>query len=186
MLLNLDYRLFWDFISFIFSFNYPALLCLLNSKTFCTKWCTWMMPSWDVICSDTQTGWLLSSEHGLYGICLNRTVLCIFQNIYAILSSNTTWVTGQIFLLPRVKNAMWKFLFTFILFVSYKQTNVALLTEVVFYLFFPDCELFVFEILQDENISIPAQEAREILLRNFHVIQKRWGMSQYVLFMRSY
>lgn len=52
--------------------------------------------------------------------------------------------------------------------------------------FFPDCELFVFEILQDENISIPAQEAREILLRNFHVIQKRWGMSQYVLFMRSY
>ncbi len=140
MLLNLDYRLFWGFISFIFSFNYPALLCLLNSKTFCTKWCTWMMPSWDVICSDTQTGWLLSSEHGLYGICLNRTVLCIFQNIYAVLSSNTTWVTGQIFLFPRVKNAKWKFLhcpvsFYLHLFYLY-QTNVALLTEVVFYLFF--------------------------------------------------
>uniref|UniRef100_A0A671KCQ6 Src kinase-associated phosphoprotein 1 n=1 Tax=Sinocyclocheilus anshuiensis TaxID=1608454 RepID=A0A671KCQ6_9TELE len=36
-----------------------------------------------------------------------------------------------------------------------------------------DCELFVFEILQDENLSNPAREAREILLRNFHVIQKR-------------
>uniref|UniRef100_A0A672KYM2 Src kinase-associated phosphoprotein 1 n=1 Tax=Sinocyclocheilus grahami TaxID=75366 RepID=A0A672KYM2_SINGR len=35
-----------------------------------------------------------------------------------------------------------------------------------------DCELFVFEILQDENLSNPAGEAREILLRNFHVIQK--------------
>uniref|UniRef100_A0A673HZH5 Src kinase-associated phosphoprotein 1 n=1 Tax=Sinocyclocheilus rhinocerous TaxID=307959 RepID=A0A673HZH5_9TELE len=37
-----------------------------------------------------------------------------------------------------------------------------------------DCELFVFEILQDENLSEPAQEAREILLRNFHIIQKRY------------
>ncbi|XP_073683948.1 src kinase-associated phosphoprotein 1-like [Garra rufa] len=36
-----------------------------------------------------------------------------------------------------------------------------------------DCELFVFEILQDENLSIPAREAREILLRNFNFIQKR-------------
>uniref|UniRef100_A0A9J8CI71 Src kinase-associated phosphoprotein 1 n=2 Tax=Cyprinus carpio TaxID=7962 RepID=A0A9J8CI71_CYPCA len=37
-----------------------------------------------------------------------------------------------------------------------------------------DCELFVFEILHDENLSNPAQEAREILLRNFHIIQKRY------------
>ncbi|XP_042591526.1 src kinase-associated phosphoprotein 1 [Cyprinus carpio] len=36
-----------------------------------------------------------------------------------------------------------------------------------------DCELFVFEILQDENLSNAGREAREILLRNFHVIQKR-------------
>ncbi|KAK7122581.1 hypothetical protein R3I94_019633 [Phoxinus phoxinus] len=36
-----------------------------------------------------------------------------------------------------------------------------------------DCELFVFEILQDENLSNVALESREILLRNFHVIQKR-------------
>ncbi|RXN09646.1 src kinase-associated phospho 1-like protein [Labeo rohita] len=35
------------------------------------------------------------------------------------------------------------------------------------------CELFVFEILQDENLSVPAREAREILLRNFNFIQKR-------------
>ncbi|XP_067285919.1 src kinase-associated phosphoprotein 1 isoform X2 [Pseudorasbora parva] len=36
-----------------------------------------------------------------------------------------------------------------------------------------DCELFVFEILQDENLSNAARESREILLRNFNVIQKR-------------
>lgn len=36
-----------------------------------------------------------------------------------------------------------------------------------------DCELFVFEILQDEELSQAAHEAREILLRNFNVIQKR-------------
>ncbi|XP_067226331.1 src kinase-associated phosphoprotein 1 [Chanodichthys erythropterus] len=36
-----------------------------------------------------------------------------------------------------------------------------------------DCELFVFDILQDENLSNAAGEAREILLRNFLVIQKR-------------
>ncbi|XP_056325632.1 src kinase-associated phosphoprotein 1 [Danio aesculapii] len=37
-----------------------------------------------------------------------------------------------------------------------------------------DCELFVFEILQDENLSIAARESREILQRNFVVIQKRY------------
>ncbi|XP_051523137.1 src kinase-associated phosphoprotein 1-like isoform X2 [Myxocyprinus asiaticus] len=36
-----------------------------------------------------------------------------------------------------------------------------------------DCELFVFEILQDENLSDAAHKSREILLRNFYVIQKR-------------
>ncbi|KAI7796628.1 src kinase-associated phosphoprotein 1 [Triplophysa rosa] len=36
-----------------------------------------------------------------------------------------------------------------------------------------DCELFVFDILQDEELSTAAHEAREILLRNFYVIQKR-------------
>ncbi|XP_051969159.1 src kinase-associated phosphoprotein 1 [Xyrauchen texanus] len=36
-----------------------------------------------------------------------------------------------------------------------------------------DCELFVFEILQDENLSEAALESREILIRNFRVIQKR-------------
>ncbi|XP_056111674.1 src kinase-associated phosphoprotein 1 [Rhinichthys klamathensis goyatoka] len=36
-----------------------------------------------------------------------------------------------------------------------------------------DCELFVFEILQDENLSKVALDSRDILIRNFHVIQKR-------------
>ncbi|XP_051959245.1 src kinase-associated phosphoprotein 1-like isoform X2 [Xyrauchen texanus] len=36
-----------------------------------------------------------------------------------------------------------------------------------------DCELFVFEILQDENLGDAAHESREILLQNFYVIQKR-------------
>ncbi|XP_056627938.1 src kinase-associated phosphoprotein 1 [Triplophysa dalaica] len=36
-----------------------------------------------------------------------------------------------------------------------------------------DCELFIFDILQDEELSTGAHEAREILLRNFFVIQKR-------------
>nr|AAI29162.1 Zgc:158223 [Danio rerio] len=36
-----------------------------------------------------------------------------------------------------------------------------------------DCELFVFEILHDENLSIAARESREILQRNFVVVQKR-------------
>lgn len=39
---------------------------------------------------------------------------------------------------------------------------------------FLDCELFIFDILQDEELSTDAHEARKILLRNFFVIQKRW------------
>ncbi|XP_061088314.1 src kinase-associated phosphoprotein 1 isoform X2 [Conger conger] len=37
-----------------------------------------------------------------------------------------------------------------------------------------DCELFVFEILQDENLSKHARETREILLNNFHVVHSRF------------
>ncbi|XP_036394906.1 src kinase-associated phosphoprotein 1 [Megalops cyprinoides] len=36
-----------------------------------------------------------------------------------------------------------------------------------------DCELFVSEILQNENLSKHAHETREILLRNFHVVHSR-------------
>ncbi|KAJ8384219.1 hypothetical protein AAFF_G00207670 [Aldrovandia affinis] len=36
-----------------------------------------------------------------------------------------------------------------------------------------DCELFVTEILQEENLSKHAQETREILLRNFRVVYSR-------------
>ncbi|KAI1887147.1 hypothetical protein AGOR_G00203140 [Albula goreensis] len=36
-----------------------------------------------------------------------------------------------------------------------------------------DCELFVSEILQDENLSKHARETREILLRNFRVVYNR-------------
>ncbi|TRY55154.1 hypothetical protein DNTS_032644 [Danionella cerebrum] len=36
-----------------------------------------------------------------------------------------------------------------------------------------DCELFVFEILQEENLSNVARESREILQRNFYIIQQR-------------
>lgn len=36
-----------------------------------------------------------------------------------------------------------------------------------------DCELFVFDILQDEELSDAASKSREILIRNFNVIQRR-------------
>ncbi|KAJ8264666.1 hypothetical protein GJAV_G00152290 [Gymnothorax javanicus] len=36
-----------------------------------------------------------------------------------------------------------------------------------------DCELFVSEILQDENLSRHAQEMRELLLKNFRVVRSR-------------
>ncbi|XP_008276001.1 src kinase-associated phosphoprotein 1 [Stegastes partitus] len=36
-----------------------------------------------------------------------------------------------------------------------------------------DCELFVFEILQDENLSESAEETRQVLLNNFRVVHAR-------------
>ncbi|KAL4659882.1 src kinase-associated phosphoprotein 1 isoform X3 [Arapaima gigas] len=36
-----------------------------------------------------------------------------------------------------------------------------------------DCELFVVEILKDENLSQHARETREILINNFHVVHSR-------------
>ncbi|XP_018581832.1 src kinase-associated phosphoprotein 1 isoform X1 [Scleropages formosus] len=36
-----------------------------------------------------------------------------------------------------------------------------------------DCELFVVEILRDENLSQHARETREILMNNFHVVHSR-------------
>ncbi|KAJ4940621.1 hypothetical protein JOQ06_026918, partial [Pogonophryne albipinna] len=35
-----------------------------------------------------------------------------------------------------------------------------------------DCELFVAEILQDEDLSVSAQETRKVLLNNFAVVHR--------------
>lgn len=39
-----------------------------------------------------------------------------------------------------------------------------------------DCELFVFEILHDENLSESAEETRQVLLNNFRVVHARWDL----------
>lgn len=38
------------------------------------------------------------------------------------------------------------------------------------FVFSADCEFFIGEILQDEQLSVSAQEARDVLLSNFRVV----------------
>lgn len=113
----------------------------------------------------TQTGWLLSSTHfGTYDICINTgksVIICIGQIMYTLLNRITMWDNRH-----------------FVCHILKYNTKFAYIVFFCFLFFFHfllvlDCELFVFEILQDENLSIGAQESREILQRNFLVIQKR-------------
>lgn len=48
----------------------------------------------------------------------------------------------------------------------------------VCFLFSLDCELFVTEFLQDEELSESAQETRKMLLNNFRVVHLRYDFEQ--------
>jgi len=124
-----------------------------------------------------------------YVICMKRTILFWFVSfkIYLIAISHDIKVTFFFFnMLKFIK----VFFFHCVTVIVFALVNILLHSIYWHFLSLPlsvsDCELFVFEILQDENLSNVALESREILLRNFHIIQKRWGMSQYVLFMCKY
>lgn len=40
-----------------------------------------------------------------------------------------------------------------------------------------DCELFVFELLEDENLSESVQETRKVLLNNFRIVHARYDFT---------
>ncbi len=188
MLLNLDYRLFWGFISF-FSLLIILLCCVYSTvKHFVQngahEWCHHEMLSvlthrQDDYChlnmasmafAWTEQSFAYFKTYMLYWVVIPHELLVRFFSFHVLkMQSESFYIVLLVFI-----------------YIYFICINCSIAYWGCFLSFFSDCELFVFEILQDENISIPAQEAREILLRNFHVIQKRWGMSQYVLFMRSY
>lgn len=149
------------------------------------EWC--QSQDW-YLCSNTQTGWLLSSTHSvLYVICIKKHSSCNYLHILKQMCFFDNTVQHGIMvnfalITPGIREksfnnfAFWVLeqfgvysLLLFAPFLMFVWSFNQILTSV-----FLDCELFIFDILQDEELSTDAHEARKILLRNFFVIQKRW------------